>query len=75
MPFGANPLNLAHLVWLTVASAWHTTRKFVEAPGLGLKLLRDATACRAPAWPGREEQWILLARSRRRLTSRSSNRT
>jgi hypothetical protein len=43
---GANPLNLAHLVWLAIASARHTARNFADVLGLTLKLLWDAGA-----WP------------------------
>ena len=39
---GDNPLNLANMVWLGLASAWHATRSFADVLGLTLKLLRDA---------------------------------
>lgn len=48
---GANPLNLAHLVWLAVASAWHSARNFADVLGLTLKLLRDADIWPGPATP------------------------
>jgi hypothetical protein len=39
---GKNALNLATLVWLGVASAWHSGRNFADVLGLTLKILRDA---------------------------------
>jgi hypothetical protein len=47
-PLGDNPLNLANMVWLGVAAAWHPTRRFADVLGLTLKLLRDADLWTTP---------------------------
>ena len=39
---GKSALNLTNLVWLGIASAWHSSRNFADVLGLTLKLLRDA---------------------------------
>lgn len=41
IPIGTRPLNHAQLVWLGIASAWHSTRHFADVLGQTLKLLRD----------------------------------
>ena len=38
---GHNPLNLFNLSWLAIASAWHTSRSFVEVLGLFFRLYSD----------------------------------
>jgi Transposase DDE domain len=42
---GTSPLNLANLLWLALACAWHKGRSFADVLGLFLKALRDA-----PGW-------------------------
>jgi hypothetical protein len=42
VPLGGGPLYLVNMVWLGVASAWHSTRNFSEVLTLTLQLLRDA---------------------------------
>ena len=39
---GTSALNRTNLVWLGIASAWHSSRNFADVLGLTLKLLRDA---------------------------------
>ncbi len=39
---GKSALNLTNLVWLGIASAWHSSRNFADVLCLTLKLLRDA---------------------------------
>jgi hypothetical protein len=48
---GKSALNVTNLVWLGIASAWHSGRNFADVLGLTLKLLRDAGT-----WPARESQ-------------------
>lgn len=39
---GTCPLNLANLLWLSIACAWHKGRSFTDVLALFLKTLRDA---------------------------------
>lgn len=39
---GKSPLNLANLIWLGIACAWHKSRSFAGVLGLFLKSLQDA---------------------------------
>ena len=39
---GHSPLNLANLLWLALACAWHRSRSFADVLGLFLKTLGDA---------------------------------
>jgi Transposase DDE domain len=48
---GNNALNLTHLVWIGIASAWHSTSNFADVLGLTLKILRDSGT-----WPASAPQ-------------------
>jgi hypothetical protein len=51
LPLGNSPLNRVNLVWLGIASAWNSTRKFADVLTLTLKILRDSGS-----WPASAPQ-------------------